>query len=79
MKFTVMLRRPDYLSRDFPNDMYIAHVEADHPKRAIRKAQLEVYAADKKDGLFPNEPEDYALLFCCKGHVKAIYRGDIPI
>lgn len=75
-KFTVVLMRPDYMTRDFGQDCYVALVEAQGVYQAVREGQREVAAADYEDveeglrdpdGPEPH-PEDYHPLLVFEGH-----------
>lgn len=80
MKYTVILIRPDWVTKAFAStvkdeaDSYIALVEADDVKKAVRKARTEVRKADWKElqriGTWPSPPTLQSYLFVCayEGH-----------
>jgi hypothetical protein len=76
-KFTVVLLRPDYMSDHYGQDIYVALVEVEDNDcmTALEAAKLEVFKADKKDGLEPGSKDDYALCVMFPGHVKACVFG----
>lgn len=76
-KFTVVLMRPDYMTSDFGQDCYVAHVEAVSEYAAVDAGQHEAAEADHKEGeeglrdiwegALPNH-EDYYPLLVFEGH-----------
>jgi hypothetical protein len=76
-KFTVILLRPDYMSENYGEDIYVALVEVDDTDcmLALTAAKKEVFKADKRDGLEPNDLDDYALCVMFSGHVQPCLFG----
>lgn len=74
-KFTVVLLRPDYMSDNYGQDIYVAHVEAECATTAYDAAREEVFEADNYDGLEPQSVDDYALCVMFSGHVLACLYG----
>jgi hypothetical protein len=77
-KYTVVLRRPEYMGPDYNDDddsIYVAiGVRASGTSAALKLAQAEVFAADKKDKLKPKAPEDYSLIVMFEGaHQPVLY------
>lgn len=72
MGFTVILLRPDYMNEAtearYGQDIYVALVSAEEKMEAVRLARLDVFAADKKDGLKPKGLNDYVLCCLLDGH-----------
>lgn len=70
-EYTVLLRRPDYVTTDEEDQLYLDHVKAPSPKLA---AFLSRRRAIKADGQYTPDcgptPEDYAVVFLCEGFVK---------
>ncbi len=67
-KFTVLLRYPDYLSQDWPDELYVAKVFADSSDEAIKKARLEVTQANE---LIPFHMDDFAVVYVFSGFCEA--------
>lgn len=65
MKYTVIVKRPDYVTDD-PTDTYCAWVVADTPEEAARMAQKEVCAVDEYDVDFA---VDWLVLYVFAGHL----------
>lgn len=76
-KFTVVLLRPDYMSENYGEDIYVALVEVDKDDTltALRAAQVQVFKADKRDELEPESVSDYALCVMFPGHVQPCMFG----
>lgn len=76
-KFTVVLLRPNYLSENYGEDVYVALVEVDDDDalKALSAAQAEVFKADKRDKLDPESASDYALCVMFPGHVQPCLFG----
>ena len=68
-KYSILLRRPENATTEWPDDVYLAYVEAETPRAALRLARTEAAAADKKDGLGIHAPEHYALVIAFRGHL----------
>lgn len=63
--YSVLLLRPDYMTDNFGQDTYYAHVTASTPEGAIEAAKLDVLMADaSKEG----DKDDYAVLLVIEGH-----------
>lgn len=62
--YTVILRRPDYLADDWPNDVYIASTQGTNVEAAIKAARNEVRKADANKA----RNDDYALIVAIEGH-----------
>lgn len=74
-KYTVVLLRPDYIAEPYGIDTYTALVEGEGYDDAIKNAQKEVFKADKRDGMWPSEPDDYALVVMFEGHMTPCLYG----
>jgi len=79
-KFTVILLRPDYIADDdaggYGQDIYVASITCDGDvTAAIEAARKEVFKADRKDGLDPGSPYDYALVLAQCGHPETCLYG----
>ncbi len=74
-KFTVVLLRPDYMSYNYGQDIYVAHVEAECCNTAHVAACKDVFKADKRDGLEPYSVYDYALCVMFSGHIQPCLFG----
>lgn len=74
--YTVVFRRPDYIDdKDLPCDTYFAHIEAEHalkPNEILAMGQGDAYRVDTEQGLEPQHPNDYALLFVFSGHITPL-------
>lgn len=66
--FTVLLLYPDYMSDNFGQDTYLAHVKAEDVKGAQRVAQLKLLRNLGKDYAGTVDPNDYAVLMVIEGH-----------
>ncbi len=68
--YTVILLRADYMTDNYGQDTYMAHIEAPSAKDAVRLARQEVIA-DYLDGTEPEgmacEPEDLYVIAVFKG------------
>lgn len=80
-KYTVILKRPIYLSEEIGNepesDMYFALLESESTSLndLIAEARREVYEADRVDSLNPEQLTDYTLVALLEGHVKVLLYG----
>lgn len=66
-KYTVLLRYPDYMTGDWPNELYVAHVTGCDPEEAVSNAWDEV-ATTYKTAL--THRYDMQCIFICEGHVS---------
>jgi hypothetical protein len=64
--YTVLLRRPDYVTTD-DLDTYLTHIVATNPELAVQYARAEAVAADDED---VENAEDYAVLLVVEGHLN---------
>ena len=74
--YTVLLLYPDYMTDNFGQDTYLAHVEAGDPESAVVQAQKWAMTAniDPEDmGLVQDFSEDFFPLFVCEGHRDDLY------
>lgn len=62
--YTVILRRPDYLADEWPDDVYLAYVEGVDTDAAIKAARNQVRKADANKA----KNDDYALIAAFEGH-----------
>lgn len=65
-EYTVLLRRPDYVTTDPDDQMYLDHVKTPTPKLAAFLAKRRASNADSIAGMI----DDYVVVFLCEGHVK---------
>lgn len=75
MKWTILLLYPDYLAENTA-ETYCGYVEAETLKDAIHATTEEAMNANKltkKSGL--RRPDDWAIIFACKGHIQNEYAG----
>lgn len=70
MKYTVLLLRPDYMTSDFGQDTYLAHVEADSVAEAQALAQHEAYRSD-----VPPDDDDHDGSACLGYYVLLVVGG----
>jgi hypothetical protein len=61
--YTVLVLRPDYESKNYGQDTFLAHVDAYDAAHAQRLAQKEAADADES-----TEPDDYHVLLVIEGH-----------
>lgn len=77
--YTVVLLRPEYLGEEteeeYGQDIYVAAVEADCCRSALKAAQDEVMTGDWQDGLEPKQAVDYKLCVMFEGHHYPILFG----
>lgn len=71
-EFTVILMRPESVSETYGQDVYSAHVEAEHARFAVPPALSQVVEADK--GLDLSD-EDYTCVAVLDGHVTPALFG----
>lgn len=76
-EYTIILLRPDDLTDDYGQDIYVAYVTAKDTRAAILAAQNEVYLADKIDGQPVASKDDYALLVFFLGHHYCLFGGQV--
>lgn len=74
-KYTVVLLRPDYMTSNYGQDVYVAKVRAPTHRAALVAAQDEVFDVDSKQGLEPDDPQDYALCVMFEGHLNPCLFG----
>lgn len=71
--FTVILLYPDFLSDNYEQETYIAHVLASDPKDAAHAAQLQALEANRED---PEDPDfgldanDFFVMAVFNGHLE---------
>lgn len=65
--FTVLLRYPDYVSGNWPDDQYVARVTAKTPQAALRAARSEAKRKSTPD-LEVRSVNDFALVAIFAGH-----------
>lgn len=66
--YTVVLLYPDYLTENFGQDVYTAHVAADTTQDALKQAQT---LAQRANRISVDDPEDFALVVMFRGHHNA--------
>lgn len=66
--YTVVLLRPDYMTSEYGQDVYVALVKALTRHDAHMAAQKELFEYDCKDGGEPRSVSDYALCVMFEGH-----------
>ena len=75
-EFTVILMRPVSVgwltASTYGQDVYFAHVEAEHARCAVEPALIQAVEADKNLEL---SKEDYALVAILDGHVAPVFWG----
>ena len=74
-KYTVVLCRPDYMTSNYGQDIYVAKVRARTHRAALAAAQDEVFNLDRKQGMKPKDPQDYVLCIMFEGHPKPCLFG----
>lgn len=67
--YTVLLLYPDYLAENYGEATYLAHVWAETPEIAIRRAQRDVWVENNPDDEdTEGEPSDFMPMLCIEGH-----------
>ena len=75
MKFTVVLRYPEYAAEDWPNEMSIVYISnASNYRKAIKLARLE---ACRRCDHPVGDPSDFVPIVTIAGHVKFPQRADL--
>lgn len=73
MKFDVVLRYPDYAAQDWPDEMYVATVEAADYRAAIKAARKEARLTNGNR----IRGDDFALVLVLPGNTNIFARGDL--
>lgn len=72
-KYSVLMLYPEYMTENFGDESYLAHVVAASVEDAMRMAQEEAYAAGASRWELEDpqgDPDDFMVLLCVKGHVN---------
>lgn len=76
-KYTVLMMYPEYLTDNYGEETYLAHVVADSVENAMTAAQDQAYQAQLKKEQFSDfEPEtdnpeqDFQVVLCVRGHLE---------
>lgn len=67
-KFTVLLLVPDYATKDYGRETYLAHVSAKYASTALEKARADAVEAYKESGVEIDAPDDFYPLLTVRGH-----------
>lgn len=70
--YTVILMYPDYLSENYGEESYAAHVTAVDGDAAVLAAQIDAVAQNTDDGEDPpcEDPTDFAVIAVYAGHLE---------
>ncbi len=71
LKFTVLLRFPDYLGGNWPDDMYWVQVRAASPKGAVYAARRD-FKKNSEHAAELKELNDMAVVAVIAGHVDIL-------
>lgn len=70
--YTVLMLYPDYLTSDYPNETYLAWVEAKTPREAAAAARAEAVAEYPSlyGDVDPPDPIDFTIILLTPGKIR---------
>ena len=74
-KFSVLLRRPGYVTDD-PDDTFYTFVKAVDTRGAVKRARTKAARIDRVEGCTTPRPLDYSVLLVISGHHMGLETGD---